>query len=180
MTARRLLLGVAAWLAGIAAVSAAAAEIRVTPLVAGGRVFASFEAAGAIDADARAVMRSGLLLTFTYTVDLRRPSTIWLDHNLARKVVSATVKFDTLTGVYHVSKLEGDRVVSSDTSSDESQVRAWMTTFERVPISPADPLEPNGDYYVRVRLHASPKGTFFFWPWGRDDGSGRADFTFIR
>ncbi len=181
MRRRRAVLGALAWLAAVAALSAASgAEIRVTPLVADGKVFTSFSAPGAIDADARAVMRSGLLLTFTYTIDLRRPSTIWMDHNLVRKVVSATVKFDTLTGVYQVSKLEGDRVVSSQTSSDETQVRAWMTTFERVPISPALPLEANADYYVRVRLHASPKGTFFLWPWGRDDGSGRADFTFIR
>jgi hypothetical protein len=55
-----------------------------------------------------------------------------------------------------------------------------MTTFERVPLQPGEPLEPNADYYVRVRLHASPKRTFSLWPWGRDDGSGRADFTFIR
>ena len=181
MRGRRLAVGVVAWLAGLAALSAAArADIRVTPLVVEGRVFASFTAAGAVDADARAVMRSGLLLTFTYTVELRRPSTIWLDHSLTRKLVSATVKFDTLTGVYQVSQLERDRVVWSKTSSDEVQVRTWMTTFEKVPISPEASLEPNADYYVRVRLHASPKGTFSLWPWGRDDGSGRADFTFIR
>jgi hypothetical protein len=30
-----------------------------------------------------------------------------------------------------------------------------------------------------VRLRASPKRTFSFWPWGGDDSVGRADFTFL-
>ena len=55
-----------------------------------------------------------------------------------------------------------------------------MTSFDSVPLEPSEPLEPNADYYVRVRLRASPRRTFSLWPFGRDDGSGRADFTFIR
>jgi hypothetical protein len=90
------------------------------------------------------------------------------------------VKFDNLTGVYQVSKLQDGRVVWSERTKDDAQVRTWMTTFERVSMQPGVPLEANGDYYVRVRLHASPRRTFSFWPWGRADGSGRADFTFIR
>jgi hypothetical protein len=159
---------------------ASAADIRVTPLVAEGRVFASFSAAGALTDDARAVIQSGLQLTFTFDLALRRPSTVWWDRTLAAVTVASSVKFDNLTGVYHVSKLEDRRVVWSERTTDDEQVRAWMTTFERVPLQPGEPLEPNADYYVRVRLHASPKRTFSLWPWGRDDGSGRADFTFIR
>ena len=45
---------------------------------------------------------------------------------------------------------------------------------------PSEPLEANADYYVRVRLRMSPRRTFSIWPFGRDDGSGRKDFTFIR
>jgi hypothetical protein len=160
--------------------AAAAGEIRVTPLVADGRVFASFGAPAALTDDAREVMRSGLPLTFTFHVALCRPSTIWWDRTLAELRLASSVKFDNLTGVYHVSRLDDGRVVWSERTKDEAQVRTWMTTFERVAMHPVAPLVPNGDYYVRVRLYASPKRTFSFWPWGRDDGSGRADFTFIR
>jgi hypothetical protein len=31
-----------------------------------------------------------------------------------------------------------------------------------------------------VRMRTSPRRTFPLWPWGTDDGTGRADFTFIR
>jgi hypothetical protein len=157
-----------------------AADIRVTPLVAEGRVFASFAAPAAVTDDAREVMRSGLQLTFTFDVQLRRPSQVWWDRTLAAVTVASSVKFDNLTGVYQVSKLQDGRVVWSERTKDDADVRAWMTTFDRVAVQPPAPLEPNADYYVRVRLHASPKRTFSFWPWGRDDGAGRADFTFIR
>jgi hypothetical protein len=49
-----------------------------------------------------------------------------------------------------------------------------------VPLTASEPLEPNTDYYLRVRLRATPRRSFPWWPWGRDDASGRADFTFIR
>ena len=58
-----------------------------------------------------------------------------------------------------------------------------MTAFDRVPLEVAAPLEPNAEYYVRVRLYCSPRRTvsiWSIWPFGRDDGSGRADFTYIR
>jgi hypothetical protein len=158
----------------------AAAEIRVTPLVVDGRVFASFTAPAALTEDARAVVRSGLQLTFTFDVALCRPSPVWWDRTLAELTLASSVKFDNLTSVYQVSKLQDGRVVWSERTKDDAQVRTWMTTFERVSMQPGVPLEANGDYYVRVRLHASPRRTFSFWPWGRDDGSGRADFTFIR
>jgi len=158
----------------------AAADIRVTPLVADGRVYASFTAPAAVTDDARAVMQSGLQLTFTFAVELRRPATIWWDATLAEVIVASSVKYDNLSSVYQVSKLHQGRVVWSERTKEEAQVRSWMTSFDRVSVQPVDPLEANADYYVRVRLHATPRRTLSLWPWGRDDGSGRADFTFIR
>src|SRR5207253_3229259 len=73
------------------------AEIKVTPLVSEGHVSASFAAAAAFNDDSREVVKSGLPLTFTYVVELRRPSTVWWDRTLGTATVSASVKFDNLT-----------------------------------------------------------------------------------
>jgi hypothetical protein len=62
-------------------------------------------------------------------------------------------------------------------------VREWMTTFDRVPLDVGGGLEANVEYYVRIRLFCTPRRTislWSMWPFGHDDGSGRADFTFIR
>jgi Domain of unknown function (DUF4390) len=174
----RRLLGVAVVALAIPAV--VDSEIRVTPLVAEGKVSASFSAPAGFSDDARAVLASGLLLTFTYAVELRRPASIWFDPALAQTSAAADAKLDTLTGVYQVSKSLDGRVVWSDRTSDEAQVRNWITAFERVPLDTAQRLEPNVDYYVQVRLQVTPRRTFYLWPWGRGDGAGRAIFTFLR
>jgi hypothetical protein len=59
-------------------------------------------------------------------------------------------------------------------------MRAWVTEFEHVPLSDGDSMEPNAEYYVRVRIRSSPHRSFFLWPWSRDDADVRADFTYIR
>lgn len=169
-----------AWLLATATLLAADA-IKVTPLVVTpDRVFASFAAPGAFDEDAQAVMASGLLLTFTYAVELRRPSTLWFDATLGRATVAALVKHDTLTGAFQVSKMHDGKVVWSERTEQQAQVRAWMTEFEKIPVASAEALEPNGEYYLQVRLHANPSPRFSIWPFGRADGAGRADFTYIR
>jgi hypothetical protein len=154
--------------------------IEVTPIVADGQVLASFTAHGLFGSDEGEVVRSGLVLTFTFSIELRRPSAVWLDPTIGSQTVASTVKFDNLTGVYQVSKLQDGHVTWSQRTGRDSDVRAWMTTFERVAIPVSDRLEPNTEYYVRVRMQSSPKRTFPLWPWSGDGGSGRADFTFIR
>jgi hypothetical protein len=159
----------------------AADAIRVTPLVVDdGRVFASFSAPALVTADARAVLKSGLLLTFTYTVEVRRPSAIWFDPTFGRLEVSASLKYDNLTSRYQVSKSQGDRVDWSKVTDNEPQALTWMTEFEKLLVPLESALEPNADYYLRVRARVTPRRTFSIWPFGGDDGTGRADFAYIR
>jgi hypothetical protein len=179
---RRFAATVAAAVVAAVAVVHAEGEIKVTALVDGGRVYASFTSSDALNGDTLSIVKSGLLLTLTYEVALRKPA-IFFDDTVAAATVAASVKFDSLTGGYQVTKVHDGKVISSKRTEEEADVRALITAFERVPLDPASPLEANADYYVRVRLHKSPKTTFslwFFWPWGRDEASGRAAFTYIR
>jgi hypothetical protein len=172
-----------AWLALVVMLEAAG-DVKVTTVMSDdGRVLASFTAHAAWTAESREIVRSGLALTFSFDVDLRRPSTIWFDSTLARVRVASTVRYDNLTGTYQMSKLRDGRVISSDKANLEPAVREWMTEFDRVPLEPGQQLEANVEYYVRVRLYCSPRRTvslWSMWPFGKDDGSGRADFTFIK
>lgn len=182
MTVRPLLTTTAAWAMAVAMLVAASPtdSIRVTPVVSDGQVSASFDVPTAFDTDVQDVVQSGLLLTFTFNVELRRPSTVWMDRVLGATTVASSVKFDNLTGVYQVSKVQDGRVFWSERTQEATQVRAWMTAFDKVALGAREALEPNADYYVRVRMQASPRRTFSVWPWSSDAASGRADFTFIR
>ena len=166
------------WLA-VLVVVVAAADVKVTPLVTPeGKVVASIASPAAFTADTREVVKSGLPLKFEFTVELKRPS-FWADRTMGAVSVVATVQYDNLTGKYIVSKSQDGRVVSAESTDQEDQMRAWATQFDRVPIEVREPLEQNAEYYVQVKLHVSPRQHFPLWPFGRDDGSGRGEFTFI-
>ena len=172
--------GVAVVLWAMAVVAVLAAEVRVTPLVAEGQVFASFTAADSYTREVQEAVESGLPTTLTFTVELRQAAVIWWDHTVTTVTVASSIKYDNLTRAFQVSKMSDGRVVSSESTNNEDDAKKWATEFERVKLSQGDNLEPNGEYYVRVRMRASPRRSFSLWPWGRDDASGRADFTFIR
>jgi hypothetical protein len=157
-----------------------AADVRVTPLIDGGQVLASFAAPDTYSPDVRESVQSGLPTTLTFTVELRQGSMIWFDRTLAVATVAAAIKYDALTGSFQVTRMTDGQVMSSDRTAKEDDVKKWATEFERVKLSNGDGLEANGEYYVRVRARATPHRSFVLWPWSRDDAAGRADFTFIR
>ncbi|MBI2832840.1 MAG: DUF4390 domain-containing protein [Acidobacteria bacterium] len=176
-TRRRVLVAAAVCL--LVAGLRAAEIIRVTPLAKNGRIFVSFEMRDAFNDDIRAVIQSGLTTTFSYDIDLRRSATLWFDKTMSSATVSASVRYDTLTRRYQLSRMQDGRVEESRVTEDAEMVRQAMTTFEQLPLFSTTPLEPNAEYYVRVRARTRPRNAWFFWPWDRDAASGVARFTFI-
>ncbi len=164
----------------LSAATLRAADVRVTALIADGQIFASFTAPDTYTADVRESVQSGLPTMLTFTVELRQPSLVWFDRTLASTTVAAAIKYDALTKSFQVTRMTDGQVLSSDRTAQEDDVKKWSTEFERVKLSNGDGLEPNGEYYVRVRARATPHRNFVLWPWSRDDAAGRADFTFIR
>lgn len=162
-----------------ASLLAAAQIIRVTPLARNGRILVSFELAGAFTEEIRAAILSGLPTMFTYDVELRRAMAFWFDRTLATATVSASVRYDNLRRSYRVSRMQDGRVEETRVIEDEDTVRQLMTAFEQLPLFSTTPLEPNGEYYVRVRAQTRPRNVWFFWPWDRATASASATFTFI-
>ena len=158
----------------------AADDIRVTPLVRDGEVLLSFSAPGAVTDELREAIRSGMVVTFTYDVALRQNAFLWFDRTVADAEIAANVRFDNLTRTFHVTRLVDGRVTWSQSSTDETQVRAWLTEFDRLKVFASGSLQPNAEYLVDIRARISPRRAWLLWPWGRDDATGRASFTYIR
>ncbi|MBI1875566.1 MAG: DUF4390 domain-containing protein [Acidobacteria bacterium] len=170
------------WLVGLLSVTAltAAGDIRVTPLTREGRVLVSFEMPSGFNADMKAAVHSGLPTTFTYEVELRRGLSFWFDRTITSATVTAGVQYDNLTRQHKLSLLIDGRIEASNVTNDEGVVAKSLTSFERLPLFNTTQLEPNGEYYIRVRLQTRPRvGWLFFWPWDRSSASGYAKFTFI-
>ncbi|HXG86693.1 MAG TPA: DUF4390 domain-containing protein [Vicinamibacterales bacterium] len=163
----------------VSTVSLSAADgLRIIPLVRDGAVLISFEMADGFTDDVRAAIRSGLRTTFTYSVDLRTEVPAWIDRTIASAVVSTAVQYDNLTRRHTVVRTLDGRVEEAQVTESDAEVRQLVTTIERLPLFRTVSLEPNREYYVRVRAEVRPRNAAYLWPWG-SVRSGQTKFTFI-
>lgn len=158
-----------------ATVAVSANTMRITPVVADDKVMATFAVPSVFTPEVREAVQSGMAVTLTFTAELRRSSALWFDSTLASADVASSVKFDTLTSTYQVSKLRGGTVHWSQQTQKEEEMRLWMTEFERITLQDLRALSANGEYYIRVRARDSLPRGFSLWPFGRPEVSGRAE-----
>jgi len=163
-----------------AGVAVASADGRLTPLVRDGQLLVSFVLEDAFTDDVRQVIRSGLRTTFVYTVELRTVVPGWIDRTIATSTVSQSAEYDNLTRRHTLQRTIDGRVdpAGSRTVEEERAVREFMTTFTRLALFKNTKLEPNREYYVRVRARAYPSNGSFLWPWSTGL-LAQAKFTFI-
>jgi hypothetical protein len=163
----------------LVATVAAGQSLQVTPLTRDGRVLVSYRLADAFNEQVRSAIHSGLAITFVYDVELKRSSSLWLDATIGEARVSASVRYDNLTRRYHLTRTLDGRIEGADTVEKEDDVYKRLTEFEKLALFSSSGLEPNSEYYLRVRAHITPRNASFVWPWKSHDVSGLAKFTFI-
>jgi hypothetical protein len=153
---------------------------RLTPLVRNGELLVSFILEDGFSDDVRAVIKSGLRTTFVYTVELRMVVPGWIDRTIATTTVSQSAEYDNLTRRHTLQRTIDGRVdvPASRVVEEERVVREHMTTFTQLALFRNTRLEPNRDYYVRVRARAYPSNGSFLWPWSTGL-LAQAKFTFI-
>ena len=176
---RRLFAVLAFGWVGLSPSAALAQSIQVTPLTRDDHVLVSFKFTDAFTEDVRTAVHSGVTITFSYDVQLRRGATLWFDRMIDSSRVTATVKYDPVTRKYLVTRYAPGRMADNQNVDSEEVVRQWLTDFDKLPLFRSTALEPNAEYYVRVRAHTSPRNAAFVWPWGSDI-AGLAKFTFLK
>lgn len=177
LSRRAALIGVTLTVVLGAAVQAAD-TFRVVPLIRDDMVLVTFDMADGFTDQVRDAIKSGLQTTITYTVDLRAEAPLWVDRTMASAVVSTTVHYDNLTRRHTVVRTLDGRVEETRVTEDEAVVRQLMTNFDRVALFRTAMLEPNREYYVRVRAQVRPQSGGMLWPWSAGR-SAQTKFTFI-
>ena len=167
-------------LAMLQAPSAPVQAIDVTPLMRDGRVLVTFHLSNAFTNDVLTAIHSGLEISFVYGVELKRSSTLWVDRTISATTITATVRYDNLTRKYHVTRKADGRIDTVEVLDREDQTRERLTSFEKLPLFSSAGLERNGEYYLRVRAHTTPRNATFVWPWQGTDVAGQTKFTVIR
>jgi hypothetical protein len=101
-----------------------------------------------------------------------------MDRVIASAVLSSSVHFDNLTRRHTVVRTLDGRVEDTRVTEDDAVVKQLMTTADRIALFRTSLLEPNREYYVRIRAQVRPQSGGMLWPWtsGR---STQTKFTFI-
>ena len=157
------------------------ADLQVKALAKDGRVLVTFTLENGFTAELQEAIRSGLAATIAYEIELRRGGTLWFDRTIATATVTATARYDNLTRQHQLSRTVDGRGEEPRLAEDEAQVREWMTVFKQLPVFSTKQLEPNAEYYVRVRARTRPRVNWrLFWPWEHGAPTGEARFTLIQ
>src|ERR1700733_12444526 len=161
-----------------AGIGARAAEsLRIVPIVSNDQVLVSFELADAFTDEVREAISSGLRTTFTYEIELRMVVPLWVDPKICTAVVSSVDQYDNLTRRHSLARTVDGRVEEDAVVEDESFVKRWLTTWNRLPLCQTSKLASSRDYYVRVSARARPRGgSLLGWA---NTVTGQAKFTFI-
>ena len=170
----------AAAVALVVSVAALQAQtFRIVPLVRDGMVHVSFDVSDDFTEEVREAIKSGLKTTFTYTIDLRAEVPAWVDRTMASVVVSTSVQYDNLTRRHTVVRAIDGRVeANAQVTESDAEVRDLVAKLDRLPLFRTSTLEPNREYYLRVRAEVRPRSAAFLWPWG-SGRSAQTKFTFI-
>ena len=94
-----------------------------------------------------------------------------------RRVVTVSDHYDTLTRVHNLARAVDGRVEEALVTSNETQVKQWLTSLSRVPLCKTSKLDPHHEYYVRISASVRPPGASLLG-WA-SAVTNQAKFTFI-
>lgn len=153
--------------------------VELVPLVRRDKIVVSFRMSDAFGEEVERAVASGLPISFRYTVQLKKVRTLWLNKNVATRHLRTTVSYDNLTERYRLSReIDGD-IESTDVVSDPEAMRRFMVSFEAMELFDTSLLEPNGEYYLRVKGVIRDRNLFLFIPWDVGSRWEKSYFTYL-
>ena len=95
-------------------------------------------------------IESGVPMTITFQIELRKQNSFWADPLVRANEVSHTVQFDSLKKVYRFSEV-GKNVKRKIITRKKDRYQKLMQTLKDIPVAPIYQLDPGEKYYVRVK-----------------------------
>lgn len=95
-------------------------------------------------------IESGVPMTITFQIELRKQNSFWADPLVRANEVSHTVQFDSLKKVYRFSEV-GKNVKRKIITRKKDRYQKLMQTLKNIPVAPVYQLDPGEKYYVRVK-----------------------------
>jgi len=94
-------------------------------------------------------LKNGISKEITFYIDLFRVWPNWPDEFIFGKVITRTLRCDSVKGEFRATSLEGDTLIEKRFKSCDS-LRRWALSIPSFKLSSTTELEPNERYFVRV------------------------------
>ncbi len=94
-------------------------------------------------------IESGVAMTFTFEIELRKEASFG-DETVTQNKVTHTVQYDTLKKIYRFSS-QGKNVNRKVETKTLEKYQELMLTLKNIPIAHVYKLDPEEKYYVRVK-----------------------------
>jgi hypothetical protein len=170
----------ALWLVLVARLPAAAAELLdLGLLVKDKKIYVSFRMTEAFNEDIEKAIASGLPVSFRYEVQLKKIRAIWLNQKVDTRRITNTVTYDNITKRYTLSRDIDGAIVATVVIADLNDMVEFMTVIDDMGLFDVSSLEPNADYYLRVKGLVKERNLFLFVPWDQDSGWEKVYFTYL-
>jgi hypothetical protein len=170
----------ALWLVLVARLPAAAAELLdLGLLLKDKKIYVSFRMTEAFNEDIEKAIASGLPVSFRYEVQLKKVRAIWLNQKMDTRRITNTVTYDNITKRYTLSRDIDGAIVATVVIADLNDMVEFMTVIDDLGLFDVSSLEPNADYYLRVKGLVKERNLFLFVPWDQDSGWEKVYFTYL-
>lgn len=95
-------------------------------------------------------IESGIPMTFTYKIELRKINVLWADSLVSDNTIQNTVHYDSLKKNYRFSSI-GKNVQRRVITRESNLYQNLMLALEDIPIASLAKLNPDEQYYIRVK-----------------------------
>jgi hypothetical protein len=148
-------------------------------LIKNDKIFVTFRMTDAFNEDIGRAIASGMPVSFRYEVQLKKVRTIWFNRKVLTRRITNTVTYDNLTERYTLSQDIDGEIVATAVVADASEMMQFMTNVDNLDLFDVSLLEPNSDYYLRVKGLVKERNLFLFIPWDQDSGWQKTYFTYL-
>ena len=153
--------------------------VELVPVHRGDKIYVSFRMTEGFSDEVGRAVAAGLPVTFRYTVELKKVRAVWLNEKITTRHIRTTVAYDNLTERYKLSREIDGETDASDMVSDPEAMQRFMLTLDALELFDTSVLEPNGEYYVRVKGVVRDRNLFLLVPWDVGSRWKKAYFTYL-
>jgi uncharacterized protein DUF4390 len=123
---------------------------------------------GALTPEVEEEIASGLATTIEYHLNVYRRRPAFFDQALVKHRVECTVRYDTMTQQYTLTRRVDDELQETQVTDDPAVMRRFMTSLKSVPLLKSEVLKPGEEYYLKAKSSLGLIWRFYLIPWSMD------------